>query len=240
MGALDKLLKELAAVKAKALADGLRPIASIVADPRVAVALALDQPEEDDDDKPPVCTRTLVSNVVTPYMRAVQNLPRQLLEARFTKDMGFTCPPAPREWLIEAMTRKVQTEAFMQYEGELPVTTRENNRRFDMTIGRNLRTRSKHPERYTYDEALDEDDEPDREDRKFDATMKAKAKVPNPFARGKAMLVFALIEQHPNGIQYNGLVLLLKTMWDCAQFIAEKKAQKAFTKWVDEGLVELV
>lgn len=220
--ALTKLLKELQKVKQAAIAKGVMPVA-VTAQTAVAEQV-------DDNDKPASNPRSVVISSVGGYLEALKKLPRQLLEARYLKDMGVECPAAPRDWIIEKMARKFQDEQYVLLEGKIPDSVLRNDRIFNM----------QKPRLAAEDEDPDDSDEPDRETRRFDPTMRAKAKCPNPFSRGKAMLMFALIEQQPNGIQYNGLVLMLKTMWDCAQAIAEKKAQKAFTKWVDEGLVELV
>lgn len=225
--ALNKLLAQLQAVKKEAIAKGVQAITSVAAIPAVAVAL---EPEPENNDAAPICTRTLVLREIGQYNEAIKKLPRQLLEARYTKDIGEPCPPAPREWLIEKMGRKVQNEAYMKYEGEIPQSVLRYNRIFAI----------QKPRMMTEDDADNDDDEPSKSDRKFDATMRAKALIGNPFSRGFAFTLFALVESQPNGIQYNALVMLLKTMFDWAQVRAEAKAQKVFTKWVDKGWVELL
>jgi len=129
------------------------------------------------------------------------------------------------------MARKYQNEQYLLYEGEIPESVKRYNRYFNMCK----------PRLMTEDDEGD-DDEPSKNDRKFDPTMKAKALIGNPFSRGFAFELFALVEgqNDKGGIQYNGLVLLLKTIFDRDQSWAERKAQKVFTKWVDKEWVELV
>jgi len=229
MGALDKLLKELEKAKQAALAKGLRPMQAI-APVSAAVGAAVEPLTEpvNHDDAPASNPRSLVINAVRVYHEGLKKLPRQLLEARYAKDVGEPCPPAPREWLIEKMARKYQTEQYTIYEGEVPASVAKYNRIFAMQ-----------KPRMQADED-DDDDEPGKDERKFDPTMKAKALIGNPFARGFAYELFAIVEAQANGIQYNGLVLLLKTINDRDQAWAERKAQKVFTKWVDKGWVELL
>lgn len=221
--AADKLLKELLAIKAKALAAGVKAVGPVI------TAVAEAEPEESDPNVPVTSTRTLVVGNTLDYLDALKKLPRQLLEARYRQDVGLDCPPAPREWLIEKMARKAQREAYLKFEGVVPESVKRNDARFDAV----------RPRLFNEDDDLD-DNEPGKDERKFDPTMRAKALIPNPFSRGLAYQLFMLVESQKDGIQYRALVLLIKTMNDRAQDWAERKVQKVFTKWVDRGWVELV
>lgn len=225
MGKLEDLLKRLAEAKAAALAQGLKPMATVAQEP-VAVA-DLDEHNDDPASHPHSC----VLNAVSQYHNALKQLARQVLEARYAKDVGEPCPPAPREWIIEKMARKYQNEQYMIYEGEIPASVQKYNRYFNMCK----------PRLATEDDEESDNDEPSKSERKFDPTMRAKALIGNPFSRGFAFELFALVEgQGEKGIQYNALVLLLKTMNDRDQSWAERKAQKVFTQWVDKEWVELI
>jgi hypothetical protein len=222
---LDKLLKRLKDAKKEALAKGLVAIAPIAAAP--AVAVALEAPEEH-NDAPASNPRSVVISAVGAYLEALKKLPRQLLEARYLKDVGEPCPNVCREWIIEKMARKMQTEQYLFVEGSVPASVLRYNKQFEVWRPAQL------------DDEEDNDDEPRKDEMRFDPTMRAKAIVQCPFSRGRGMLIFQTVASQPNGIQYNALVLLLKTINDWPQAKAEGKAQRVFTKWVDNGWVELI
>lgn len=223
---LNALLKRLEKAKQEAIERGVRPMVSAVA----TVAPASVEVEPENNDAPSTNPRTLVISGTMDYMNALKKLPRQLLEARYRADVGEECPPAPREWVIEKMSRKAQREAYIRFEGEVPASVERNDAMFN----------AKRVPKYVEEDMDSDKDEPGKDDRKFDPTMKAKAKIGNPFTKGVAYQLFTLVERAVEGIQYQALVLLLKTMNDRAQDWAERKVQKVFTQWVDRGWVELV
>lgn len=233
---LKALLKQLQKVKKDAIEKGVRPMASATSVISTTSTQTAEAPEEF-NDAPASNPRHLVVSGTNDYMNAIKKLPRQLLEARYLKDVGEPCPPVPREWIIEKMARKAQVEAYLKFEGEIPASVLRNNARFALI----------RPPRISVDGGEDggvddDSDEPSKDERKFDPTMKAHALVGNPFSRGLAFQMFALIEgqEASGGIQYQAMVLLLKTLNNMAQDWAERKVQKVFTKWVDKGWVELV
>lgn len=219
---MKALLKNLEALKKDALAKGIKPIAPV--DAPVAVA------EPEDNDKPPVNPRTLVLNAVAQYHNAIKAMPRQLLEARYLKDVGEPCPSVSRDWIVEKMARKYQREQYLAYEGEVPQSVQRYDRIFALQKPRII------------DLEGDDDagDEPGKDEQRFDPTMKAKTVVENPFTKGRIFQLFAVVASQPNGIQYNALVAMLKVMNDWPQQKAEAKAKRVFTKWVDKGWVQLV
>lgn len=219
---LKDLLKLVEAAKKKAKEQGKLM-------QTVAVAELPPAPEPDDNDKEPLALRTLVVRAVGQYLDAIKLMPRQLLEARYLKDMGAPCPNVSRDWLIEKMARKFQVDAYMQYEGEVPASVRRYNQLFSLIKPALLDEYSE-----------DDEDEPNKDERKFDPSLRAKAKVECPFAYGNAAQLFMLVATAPNGIAYNALTLLLEKMNDWPRAKAEGKAQKVFTKWVDKGWVELI
>lgn len=56
---------------------------------------------------------------------------RKLLIKIYEEEFNKVCPPAPVEWIVEALARKTQSEAYINILGTIPDSVINNNEHFE-------------------------------------------------------------------------------------------------------------
>ena len=156
--------------------------------------------------------------------------PREILEARYAKELGVDPPPMCRhDWLATSTAYQFQIKYYIQMTGDAPtnIVRRANETHFSYPHG-------------LLGRAYDADDPTLASDPEiWDDTFVVAAK-PNPWTRDVAQKAFFCVEMGGEaGTAFGTLCELLQRMCELSVDHAQERAYGFFTKYVRDGLTKI-